>query len=706
MTHPLWRTRALCLVSTASLALLAPAGAAAQTSGTRGQVDEIVVTGSRLPRDLSSVPGSVSVIDLATLNRQREITNDLPQILAQTVPGFGVNSFGSASNFDQTLRGRKPAVLIDGVPTTVPLSDGGRDMRAIGPSAVGRIEVIRGSTAIYGFGGAGGLINYVTRQPGEGAPEFYTQVGGGLSLTHPGDSFKYNLEQSLSGKSGRLSYLATGSYEQYASLFDGDGDRIAPDPNRQGGIADNRIYNLFSKLGYELTDTQSVQVSVNKYRGEQDTDWHAGNGVFGVTKTPVLPGKDPREQNQYIDNFLTTGRYTNADLLGSSINLLGYYSEYGSRFSFFPAPTFPPNGGQSTLTSKKRGARLDVATPIQVLSGARLLWGGDATADKTMQRLGDGRAYVPPMELTSYAAFAQLEVDATSWLKLRGGVRYEDVTLDVPTFTTIASSAAFAGGNVVQGGSIGYSKAVYNIGAVVDFTENLSGFAAFSQGFSVAELGRILRTTVAPSISAFRAKAQVINNYETGVRANFGPVKATVATFVSTSGLGATYNAVTLEVTRAKEKTWGVEATLDWNISETLRAGGTWSRVDGKRDSNGDGTLDLHLDTTRINPSKLTAYIEYEPLPKWQTRLQMLHSGSQNRFPNDLAPAFGRARVASFTLFDASLSLPLGPGTFGIGVQNLLNEKYFTPSTYRNPVASQYVMGVGATATATYSLKY
>lgn len=702
------RNRGLAYSFSFTVATLLAAQAGAQDQGNSGPVlDEIVVTGSRLPADLASVPGSVTVIDAVQLEQQSDITSDLPQILSQIVPGYGVTSFGTASNFDQTMRGRKPAVLIDGVPVTVPLSDGGRDMRTIGASAVGQIEVIRGATALYGLGGAGGLINYITKTPGEGPVEFFSELGTGASLTHVDDSFRYNVEQGVSGRLDRFSFVATGSYEQYSSLFDADGDRIAPDPNRQGGIADNEIYNLYGKLGYDLTDTQALQFSVNKYVTEMDTDYRAGVGVFGVRKTPAIRGTDPRESNQFIDNLMYTARYTNADLWGSAMNLQGYYSEYSARFSFFPPPTFPPNGGQSTLISEKRGLRLDIATPISILNGGRVLWGADTGRDETAQVLTDGRVLVPYMLQTTKAGFVQFELDATSWLKLRGGARYEDVGLEIPTFTTIALSPALPGGVTVQGGDLNYSDSVYNIGAVFDLTQNVNAFVAYSQGFSVAELGRILRTTTAQSVSAFRPEAQVIDNYEVGFRLNYGTLNATIAAFRSTSDLGSTYNALTLEVSRAKEETEGYEATVDWDVNDQWRTGATFSYVDGDRDSNGDGRLDLPLDTTRIGPPKLTAYVEYRPVPdSWTVRLQGLHSDSQDRFPNDLVPLFGRAPVPSYTLIDLSTSVALGRGRLALGIQNLLNESYFTPAAIRQASAGTYSMGVGRTATLSYRINY
>ncbi|MBL8270302.1 TonB-dependent receptor plug domain-containing protein, partial [Steroidobacter sp.] len=284
-------------------AIAAQADTGAQPASDGEVLDSIVVSGSRLPRDLSSVPGSVTVLDAEDIEKQRAVTNDLTSILQMTVPGLGVSSFPNWGTSDQTLRGRKPAVAIDGVPTTTPLRDGGRDLRTVAPSAVERIEVIRGSTAIYGLGGAGGLINYVTKMPGEGPPEFFTEIGSTFSLTHFEDSFNGFLEQGASGRVGRFTFVGSASYEKFSSLYDSDGDLMPPDPNRQGGVADNEIYSVFGKVGYDLTDAQRIQFSVVKYRAEQDTDHRAGVGQYLVTKTPALDGKDPREHNQFVDNM-------------------------------------------------------------------------------------------------------------------------------------------------------------------------------------------------------------------------------------------------------------------------------------------------------------------------------------------------------------------------------------------------------------------
>src|SRR5687767_4951402 len=121
------RTRTMEIAALSAMGVMAAGTASsAEKANTNGEtVEEITVqaTRSRLPANLESVPGSVTVLDAADLREQTQFSNDPGEVLQRTVPGMGLSSGGSYSNSFQTLRGRKPAVFFDGVPATVPLRD-------------------------------------------------------------------------------------------------------------------------------------------------------------------------------------------------------------------------------------------------------------------------------------------------------------------------------------------------------------------------------------------------------------------------------------------------------------------------------------------------------------------------------------------------------------------------------------------------------
>ena len=163
-------------------------------------LSEVVVSAARSRQDLGSIASSVSVLGPQDLQSQSAVTGDLGDILALTVPGLALSN-GSLSNFGQTLRGREPFVMIDGVPQNTPLRDGARSLRTSSPETIERIEVVRGASALYGYGATGGAINIITKEP---TPDLQatTEVGINGTSTDIQKSFTGRLSQSVSGRTG------------------------------------------------------------------------------------------------------------------------------------------------------------------------------------------------------------------------------------------------------------------------------------------------------------------------------------------------------------------------------------------------------------------------------------------------------------------------------------------------------------------------
>lgn len=67
------------------------------------------------------------------------------------------------TNYGMNMRGRAIVVLVDGVRLNSSRTDS-RQLDAIDTFNVDHIEVISGSTALYGGGSTGGLINIVTKR--------------------------------------------------------------------------------------------------------------------------------------------------------------------------------------------------------------------------------------------------------------------------------------------------------------------------------------------------------------------------------------------------------------------------------------------------------------------------------------------------------------------------------------------------------------
>jgi len=143
------------------------------------EMDPLVVTGTRITRQKSEIPASISVISRREIESTMQV-NILP-VLANNVPGLFVSErnmvgygVGPDSGGSISIRGvsgtpnTRILMLIDGQPQFMgifghPISD------AYTGSDIERVEVIRGPGSIlYGSNAMGGAINLITRQPDEG----------------------------------------------------------------------------------------------------------------------------------------------------------------------------------------------------------------------------------------------------------------------------------------------------------------------------------------------------------------------------------------------------------------------------------------------------------------------------------------------------------------------------------------------------------
>ncbi|HEY9763626.1 MAG TPA: TonB-dependent receptor [Trichocoleus sp.] len=658
-----------------------------------GEAIQIVVSATRTEAAITDVPRSVTVIERDQIEQQTQVSQGLGDILGQLVPGIAPST-GSSSQFGQSLRGRNILVLIDGVPQTTN-RNAFRDLQTIDPSAIERIEVIQGPTALYGDGATGGVINIITRAPADEPMVLRTRLGVTTDLDNVSGSLGGTFEQYLGGRVDDTDYAFTVSYDYTGGFFDALGNRIPPDPNAQGGLADTGSFNFLGKIGVDLTEAQRLQLTVNHYNAVQITDFTVDpsiQAIPGRQRSQALAGLD-LDTPQTNNNTVLSLNYSHTDVLGGDLESQLYYRDYLTRFFPFDGRASASLGNsifQSQVDSVEWGGRLQFDTPLASNNGLRLLWGADYNNERTSQpvsifdpaafdasrgltyRLSDKRTWVPPLDQESLGLFAQLNWEVSDRFAVLGGVRHERVGLSVDDFVTLA-------GNAIQGGDLTYDATLFNLGGVFDLTDNLNLFANFAQGFSLSDVGLALRNAPAGfSVTRLRPEAQRVNHYEVGLRGIWQGLQASLAGFYNTSTLGTTFTAPG-EILRAPERVYGVEATVDAQIGEAWALGGTLSWSEGQIDRTNTGNY-TPLDGFRIAPIKLTAYLEHQTTPGWSNRLQALYSGGRDVFANDTV--FGQRAVESYFTVDYLSSVQLGPGTLEIGIANLFNTDYF-------PVVSQ-----------------
>lgn len=693
----------------------------APEAANNARLPEISVTATRTTESIGTLSNSVTVVTREQIENQQAVSHDLGELLGKSVPGLAAGS-QSLSNVGQTLRGRNVMVLIDGVPQSA-IRNVGRDFSTIDPAVIERIEVIRGATAIYGDGATGGIVNIITKKPTAGEPLFKTEAGFNFSASHPKDSLGTHIGQTISGVSNPFDYILSGAFTSNSGYFDAEGDRIPPELlSTQGGLSDLTTYDLFAKSGIKISDRQRLQLTVNGFQTSQDTkyatDPSVNNLPAGSKKASTREGLELAEQSEAKNTFINLD-YNHQQLLSSKLHAQLYHRDFVTRFFPFDGRAFSTyrNIVQSRLETTRTGGRLELETPV--FNDIQVLWGLDASSENTSQPVAimDATAYdqsgglafnqvsesswVPPMETSNLGLFSQFEWTTADDAVLRFGLRRERNEVSIDNYTTLV-------GNSIQGGNIDFADTLYNAGIVWYATNKTNLFVNFSQGYSLPDIGLILRNAPAgSSVDTLNTEPQKVDMYEVGVRNEGSRIQTSLSTYFNESELGTSSGGLNRPIVRAPERVWGWEASIDAKANKDWSIGGTASWVEGENDADNDGAY-TDLNTFRISPFKTTAYLEHKTLTgaAWQNRLQLLYVGSRD--PGLDESAYGGRSVKSYVLVDWISTLKIASGQLRFGIENLLNNQYYPTtsqllSTGRN---DSYVAGRGTVISIAYALKY
>ncbi|SMD08891.1 TonB-dependent receptor [Pedobacter nyackensis] len=675
-------------------------------------LNEIVVTSRKKEQLKEDLTSSVTIVNSKAIQDLQTVNNNASDILAIAVPGLALSS-GSSSNWGQTLRGRQILVLVDGVPQTTPLRNGSVDMRTIDPYVIERIEVIKGATSIYGNGASGGMINYITKSNQNYSSKISskTELVSTGSLLNTQGTVGGRIYQSLYGKIKKIDYTASGSYEKTGKVKDADGDVLGP----TYGLSNNKVYNGFAKLGYQLADDQRIQLSYNFFKSLEQTNLAEVMGsIKDGRKTLAVDGTTPGTEPGTRWNHNAQLKYSNDDFFaGTGLNVSAYLQDVST--VFFYSPQFE-GGGQSTIRSSKKGLRLDFHTPFRLKGAvdADLTYGVDLLNDVTSQPLLDGRTWVPKMNMGNAGPFAQLNATIFGDFAFNGGLRYESIKIGVEDYTTLkpynASTKTFGTSIDVKGGDLKYGNLVFNSGLRYKKYNFFKPYVNFSQGFSVADVGLVLRAAKVNDISLIQTEAVIVNNYEAGFSTEFDFLRIEGAAYISKSNLGSSFveqNGFYINV-RQPERVYGYELSADVYATKELMVGASYSYVDGKRDGNQNGKYndaeDTYLGGDRISPSKFTTYVKYSsPSKKLNIRTDLIASGERNRFsPNPTTGVYKtyEGSVKPYQLINLSSSYKVN-SMIGVklGIENLLNKDYFPARSLWPSMDQYYVKGRGTNVT-------
>ena len=643
-------------------------------------VNSLTVTATRAPVPASAVPATITVIDGEDIRQQLSVANSLSDILGNLLPSFSP-SRQKLTNAGETLRARKPLYLIDGVPQSNPLRDGARSANTIDPMMIERVEVIHGASAIQGMGASGGIINIVTRSAATGTSH---EVNAGVSVapTDASDSAGYQAGYLWSHGSEKYELVLGGHFRESGLYFDGKGNAIGVDTT-QGDTMDSASRDFFGKLVYFLNDEQQLRLMANHYRIESNGDYVtvAGDRASGL---PAISVKGDLEGDP-AENEVTTAslEFRDSNFLAGDLSWQIFLQDFsalygGGHFGTFQDPAFGDDiFDQSRNDSQKWGSRITQNwqrisdLPVDISAGL------DYLQDTTYQELAQtGRKWVPETRFENWAPYLQARY-LHNGLTLSGGLRHEHGELQVDDFTTLYSYNS----SVVKGGEPSFDELLTNFGAVYAFNPQWRAFVSYSEAFSMPDVGRVLRGIDQPDLeveSFLNLRPVITENREAGIEYLGRHLRLSASYYESRSDLGyrLSPNADGIyEVNREKTEISGLELDASYALGADTGFGLMYSHTEGDFDSDGDGTVDTPLTGANMTPERVNLYWTQQWSGSVSSRLQW-----SKLF--DHTELSGADAVNNFDGYD-TLDLSVGirtnnAGDFTVGIENLLDEYYFT----------------------------
>lgn len=669
--------RRLGLAAAAALSLPLAAGA------DEASLDEIVVSAARMDVPASALPSTFEVIGPQALAVQAQIGGSAVDAVAALVPSFSPTR-QKLSGSGETLRGRSPLYLVDGVPQTSPLRDDSRDGFTIDPFFIDRVEVIFGSNAIQGIGATGGVINYVTVP----APQDMEGWSGAAIAQTSSDGFEDDgLGSKLAGRASRdpgvFDFTLGAAYEKRGAYYDADGLVIGHD-GAQGETQDSTSQSFFGRFGLELGETRRLDLMINRFELEGDGDYVtvAGSRADGIP-TSAAKGSTPGEA-PYNDVTTLSLTYTDTALLGGRLTAQAFYNDYegvfgGGTFAVFQDPAIATPGtlfDQSANNSEKLGFKLAYDRAVAAVPGLRFVAGLDGIRDETYQELVlTDRLWVPETTFESLAPFLQLHQSLFGErLNLAAGLRREDAELSVDDYVTLAGY----GSRAVGGGNPSFTETLVNCGATFVAADGLVLYASYAEGFTMPDVGRVLRavSTDGEDVDDFLDVSPVVtDNTEIGAEWSYGPLELFAAYFWSEADRGQFLVLVdgVYEVERQRTEIEGLELSARWSTPlPGLALSASYAALDGRTDSDRDGDVDIDLDGSNIGPDRALLAVDYSTGP-WTSRVQ-----AQFYLERSFAGGDPRNDFEGYELVDAWVGYSAPFGEITLSVQNLLDEQYIS----------------------------
>ncbi|MDM1396309.1 TonB-dependent receptor [Myroides odoratimimus] len=709
-------------------------------------LEDIVIVANRKPTKISDIPGTVWVIQPQQIQQQYKNGVPLKEMLAILVPGLDIGSQGR-SNYGQNMRGRSMLVMIDGVSLNS-LRSISRQLDAIDPFNIAKIEVLSGASSIYGGNATGGIVNIITKQAQQHGWTGDSEISARSGLAGAKDR-DLRIAQSINYKNDKLSTRISAALQDNGATYDANRDQIMADI-AQTDLQYNRSLDLMATGTYSINDHHQITALVQYYNSnfQGETSAYLGDNLGAFTNADQ--SQIGMRKGFYTDHkpgterFMTSVSYNGNNILGGQ-DLYIQVAHRSENLTFYPFPGTInlPNEKRTYMSASQQNTKYTgiKAVLTKDLNFLKFTYGVDFDFEKFegkqnvfnhAKSLESGGLInktdftiprYPTNNSFSVAGYAQAIYNITNQLQLSGGIRFQNINVKVDDIIgSVQNTQVHMGygksADIIPGGKSSYNMTTTNFGILYKPTTNQQIWATFSQGVSLADPAKYYgygnyklneATQNWDLQSSLNVKDQPLNGlktnqFELGYRFKTdNGFKGQISGFISQSDKNLAVDRKTFQVLLLDQKlrNMGIEAELSYT-NNGFYIGTNTLIITSEVKQDDDWTKQ---DITTASPSKLVGYTGYT-YNNWSFRLQSTQSLKLTDEANNTIKAYNTS--------DLMVGYRLPIGNLNLGIQNLFNTDYQSIwskrsqtlySVYNLPALFDY-NGRGRTFTLTYSYSF
>ncbi|KFF26366.1 TonB-dependent receptor [Chryseobacterium vrystaatense] len=679
-------------------------------------IDDVVIVASRKPTKISDIPGTVWVVQKEKIQEQAKSGVPLKEMLSILIPGMDIGPQGR-TNYGQNMRGRSALVMIDGVSLNS-IRTISRQLDAIDPFNIERIEVLSGASSIYGGNATGGIINIITKTPSRKGISGETELGVRTGFMGK-DDHDFRAAQAIAVKGEKVFGRLGVAYQQNGGVYGADENQVLTDIT-QTDLQYNQSIDILATGGYKFNNkhkiTASLQYYNSKFNGDRSLYLGQNLSAFTTKNAGLLEMRDgfSSDKNVGTERFMGTVAYNGNNILGGQ-DLYVQFAARGEKLGFYP---FPGNvnlnsvntaymsssqqdtyysGVKALLSKSWRGLNVTygVDVDLEKFEGAQSVYdiaktmSSGGLVNETQYSLGR----YPTNHSQSYAGYAQVKYDIFPKLQINGGIRYQSMNVKVDDFVGSVQQTQVAMGwgssaSAIPGRKSSYNVTLANAGVLYKFNEQHQAWGTFSQGVSLADPSKYYGIGVYSLkggnwdvISSINVKEQPLqavktNQFEVGYRINKGGLRGQIAGFLSNSDKNITVDKKTLQilVNDLKLRNMGIEAEISYSMNNGVYFGASGLLIKSEVENNDEWKKQ---EIYNASPSKLVTYIGYN-VKNWSFRFQSLQNF---KLTDDL-----KNEIDGYNTSDVMVGYRFDWGKFNLGIQNVFNTDYQTIWSKRSQV--------------------